>query len=64
MSERSWKDERLNGVDELNDRFVENVKNTAASLIGYVRTGARKRACKPWWNDEIRDARRERKKTK
>ncbi|MPC42103.1 hypothetical protein E2C01_035716 [Portunus trituberculatus] len=62
LSEQSWEDECLNGVDELNDRFVENVKNAAAIQIGYVRTGARKRACKPWWNDEIGDARRERKK--
>ncbi|MPC24153.1 hypothetical protein E2C01_017229 [Portunus trituberculatus] len=57
LSERSWEDERLNGVDKLNDRFVENVKNAAASQIRYVRMGARKCACKPWWNDEIREAR-------
>ncbi|MPC84239.1 hypothetical protein E2C01_078968 [Portunus trituberculatus] len=47
LSERSLEDEQLNGVDELNDRFVENVKNTAASQTRYVRTGARKCSCKP-----------------
>ena len=43
----------------MNDRFVRNVKNAAASQIGYVRMSARKRACKPWWNEEIKAARRE-----
>ncbi|MPC81000.1 hypothetical protein E2C01_075600 [Portunus trituberculatus] len=62
LSERRWEDESLTGVDELNDRFVENVKNAAASQIGYVRTGARKHRSRPWWNDEIRDARKERKR--
>ena len=51
----------LNGVDELNDRFVENVKNTAASQIVYVRS-ERKHKSRLWWNDEIRDARKERKR--
>ena len=47
---------------DLNNKFVKNVKNATASQIGYVRTGARERACKPWWNEEIKDARRERKR--
>ena len=62
MSERSWDNEHLNDVDEVNDRFVENVKKAATSQIGYVKMSARKRACKPWWNEEIKDARRERKR--
>ena len=62
LRERSWEDESLSDVDELNDRFVENVKNAAVSQIGYVRTSARKRTGRPWWNDEIRDARKERKR--
>ena len=62
LSERRWEDESLNEVNELNDRFVENVKNAAASQIGYVRASARKRRSRPWWNDEIRDARKERKR--
>ena len=34
LSERSWENERLNGVDEMNARFVENVENAAVSQIG------------------------------
>ena len=33
LSEKSWENERLNGVDEMNDRFVENVKNAAVSQL-------------------------------
>lgn len=31
LSERNWEDESLNGVDKMNDRFVENERDAAAS---------------------------------
>ena len=49
LNGRRWEAESLNGVDELNGRFVENVRNAAVNQIGHVRASARKRACKPWW---------------
>ncbi|XP_045104148.1 sucrase-isomaltase, intestinal-like [Portunus trituberculatus] len=42
--------------------LTENVRSAAENQIGYVRVGRRKRVCKPWWNNEIRDARKERKR--
>ena len=33
LSERNWENERLNGMDEMNDRFVENVKNAAVRKL-------------------------------
>ena len=40
LSEKSWEDESLNSIDELNDRFIENVRNAATIQKGYVRTSA------------------------
>ena len=62
LSERDWEDGRVSGVDELNEKFIGNVKEAAANQIGFVRANKRKRVCKSWWNDDIRDARKERKK--
>ena len=62
LSERDWEDGSVNDVDELNEKFIGNVKETTACQIGFVRVSKRKRVCKPWWNDDIRDARKERKR--
>ncbi|MPC62955.1 hypothetical protein E2C01_057046 [Portunus trituberculatus] len=49
-------------VEHLNERLVGNVWSAAENQIGYVRVGRRKRVCKPWWNNEIREVRKERKR--
>ena len=51
--------ESSESVDELNERLTENVRSGGASKIGFVRVTGRKRMNKPWWNDDIKDARRE-----
>ena len=43
----------------MKERLVENVQRAAEDQIGYMRVSRRKRICKPWWNDEIREARKE-----
>ncbi|MPC70150.1 hypothetical protein E2C01_064389 [Portunus trituberculatus] len=63
LSERRWDDDvSVYDVEHLNERLVENVRSAAENQIGFVRVGRRKRVCKPWWNDEIREARKERKR--
>ncbi|XP_050718462.1 uncharacterized protein LOC126999703 [Eriocheir sinensis] len=62
LSERNWEPGNLNDVDALNERLVENVRGAAVQHVGYVRTNGRKRVRKPWWNDDIRTARKERKR--
>ena len=57
-----WMRGSMQGVDEANRNFVGNVKRAANRQIGYVKTSGRRRECKPWWNGEIRDARKERKR--
>ena len=61
MSESSWENERLLNVDEVNEKLIRNVRGAAERQIGFVRTGKRNFK-KPWWNADIRDARRERKR--
>ena len=62
LSEKIWGTGRSESVDELNERLTENMRSGGASKIGFVRMTGRKRMNKPWWNDDIRDTRRERKR--
>ena len=62
LSERSWVDGSVHGVDEINEKLIENIRDAAVSQIGFVRMNGRRRVCKPWWNDDIREARNERKR--
>ena len=62
LSARSWDNGGMHDVEYLNERLVEDVRSAAESKIGYVRVGRRKKVRKPWWNDEIREARKERKR--
>ena len=62
LSENRWEHEDLPGVNEMNERFTENVRSAAVRQIGYVRPSMRKRVNTAWWNDDIKDARRERKR--
>ena len=49
-------------VEHLNEKYIENVQSAAEDQIGYVRVSIRQRMCKPWWNDETKEARKERKR--
>ena len=60
LSERDWEPDGIHDVDAMNEKLVETVRGAAVRHIGYVRSNGRKRACKPWWNDEVREARKER----
>ncbi|MPC47098.1 hypothetical protein E2C01_040833 [Portunus trituberculatus] len=63
LSERRWNDDvNVCDVEHLNEKLVENVRSAAENQIGHVRVDRRKRACKPRWNNEIREARKERKR--
>ena len=62
LSEMDWLYENACDVDEVNKKFVSNVRKAAIRKVGYVRTKNRKRTDRPWWNEDIRNARRERKR--
>lgn len=54
--------ENLHDVDLVNSKFVGfvgNVRNAATRKIEYVKTNGRRGVCKPWWHEDIRDARKE-----
>ena len=57
LSEKMWNIESVQDVDEV----IENVRSAGVSEIGYVRMSEKKRKNKPWWNEEIKEARRLRK---
>ena len=57
-----WGMERSDSVDELNERLIEDVRAAGIKKIGFVRMTGRKRINKLWWNEDIRDARKEHKK--
>ena len=61
LSETSWMNTGMKGVDALNEELVENVKSAAIRQIGLVKMGGRKRKSNPWWNEDIRESRKERK---
>ena len=61
LSEKMWNIESVQDVDELNEKLIENVRSAGVSEIGYVRMSGKKRKNKPWWNEEIKEARRLRK---
>ena len=48
-------------VESMNDEIIKIVKGVAVQSIGYTKGGKRKRKCKSWWSEEIRDTRNERK---
>ena len=56
-----WNAESAQDVDELNDRLIGNVRSAGVSEIGFVRMSGKKRKNKPWWNEDIKEARRRRK---
>ena len=62
VAELDWLLESVQGVDEANKVFIENVRGAATRQIGHVRRNGRKRKSKPWWSREIKDARDERKR--
>ena len=57
LSGKMWNIESVQDVDEV----IENVRSAGVSEIGYVRMSGKKRKNKPWWNEEIKEARRLRK---
>ena len=57
-----WNAESVQDVDELNEKLTESVRSAAVSEIGFVRVSERKRKNKPWWNESIKEARKERKR--
>ena len=62
LNESAWDLGSVQDVDVMNERLTEGVRKSAVDKIGYVRMSGRKRVNKPWWNDDIRIARRERKR--
>ena len=64
LSERRWDDgvSSVYDVKHLNERLVENAPSATEEQIGYVGMSRRKRLCKPWWNDKIRQTRKGRKR--
>ena len=61
LSEKMWNAESVQDVDELNERLIDSVRSAGESKIGFVRMSGKKRKNKPWWNEDIKDARRQRK---
>ena len=61
LSEKRWNAESVQGVDELNERLVEDVRSAGVSEIGFVKISGKKRKNKPWWNEDVKEARRLRK---
>lgn len=62
MRKFEWMNENLHDVDLVNSKFVGfvgNVRNAATRKIEYVKTNGRRGVCKPWWHEDIRDARKE-----
>ena len=57
-----WDRKSLQNVDELNERLTENVRCAGVSKIGFVRMNGIKRMNKPWWNEDIREVRKEQKR--
>ena len=58
LSEKMWNAESVQDVDELNERLIDSVRSAGESKIGFVRMSGKKRKNKPWWNEDIKDARR------
>ena len=54
-----WGMRNSDSADELNERLTETVRNAGTSKIGFVEMIGRKKINKPWWNEDIRDARKE-----
>ena len=49
------------GVDEMNEGFVDTVTRLAERRIGRRLIKKMKRVRKSWWNEEIKNARKDRK---
>ena len=61
LSETMWIPESAQDVDELNERLINSVMSAGVSKIGFVRRSGKKWKNKPWWNEDIKEARRQRK---
>ena len=62
LNNLDWMTRIIKDVDEMNERFVGNVKTAGERKIGYIRLNGRKKECKSWWNEDIGKARKERKR--
>ena len=59
LEQVNW--EQKGSVDEINEIFCKTVREIAEKKIGRVRANKSKRVKKSWWNEEIENARKERK---
>ena len=59
--QKKWSVESVQDVDELNEKLIENVRSAGVTEIVYVRRSGKKWKNKPWWNEDIKEARRLRK---
>ena len=62
VSEHAWDIRDLEDVDVMNERLTKSVRNAGISKIGYAGMSGRKRMNNPWWNEDIRTGRMERKR--
>ena len=62
LREMDWMYENVHNVDEVSKKFVGNVRKAAERKIGHVRNKGRKKTPKPWWNGDIEEALKKRKR--